>query len=179
MSGTVAVRFMGGPYDSQVRQIEAIEGVPPVRITFPVDTEFAGTGQVHYRPTGHMWVKPGEGSAHLFIIEIEPTQADLDTARPVTGERLQELRAGSQAPPSQAAHGSAPLDPDLTPFLDWPLHFPPELGAGWAVTCDNFPACKHGDCNSAGWGPVAIGSGGRMTIREFLADIKEHAEGMR
>lgn len=67
-----------------------------------------------------------------------------------------------------------PLAADLTPFLDWPLYFPDE-----SVSCHAFPACRHPDCNAAGWGPVAIASARRMTAREFLADIKAHAEGGR
>lgn len=67
----------------------------------------------------------------------------------------------------------AGLAADLTPFLDWPLYFPDEQGPH----CDNHPACKHEDCNTPCYGPVYLHSARRMTIREFLADIKAHAEG--
>jgi hypothetical protein len=64
-----------------------------------------------------------------------------------------------------------PLAADLTPFLDWPLYFPDD-----SVHCDNFPACTNADCHEPAFGQVYLASHRRMTIREFLADIKAHAE---
>ena len=63
------------------------------------------------------------------------------------------------------------LDPDLIPFLDWPLYFPDD-----SVHCDKFPVCPNWDCCDPESGQVYIASARRMTIREFLADIKAHAE---
>lgn len=63
------------------------------------------------------------------------------------------------------------LDPVLAEFLDWPLYFPDD-----SVHCDKFPACKNRDCCDPESGRVFIASARRLTIREFLADIKQHAE---
>jgi hypothetical protein len=65
----------------------------------------------------------------------------------------------------------AELDPALTAYLDWPLYFPDD-----SVHCDNFPACPNADCHEPAFGQVYLASHRRMTIREFLADIKAHAE---
>ena len=63
------------------------------------------------------------------------------------------------------------LDPALMPFLDWPLYFPDD-----SVHCDKFPACKNRWCRDEEWGQVYIASHRRLTVRDFLADIKAHAE---
>jgi hypothetical protein len=89
------------------------------------------------------------------------------------GMAAHHAHAGSETPPSLAEHRSTALPADLAAYLDWPLYFPDE-----SVSCHNFPACKHPDCNNAGWGPVAIASARRMTVREFLADIRAHAGGL-
>jgi hypothetical protein len=59
-----------------------------------------------------------------------------------------------------------PLDEDLVEYLDWPLYFPDD-----SVGC-NQAACPHHDRDEEGY----IASGRRLTVREFLADIKAHAE---
>jgi hypothetical protein len=63
------------------------------------------------------------------------------------------------------------LDPDLVPYLDWPLYFPDD-----SVHCNKFPDCENKDCCDPESGRVFIASGRRLTVREFLADIKAHAE---
>jgi hypothetical protein len=63
------------------------------------------------------------------------------------------------------------LDPVLMPFLDWPLYFPDD-----SVHCNKFPDCKNKDCCDLESGQVYIASARRLTVREFLADIKAHAE---
>lgn len=65
-----------------------------------------------------------------------------------------------------------PFDPELAAYLDWPLYFPDD-----SVHCDKFPACPNRDCRDPESGQVYLASARRMTIREFLADIKAHAEG--
>ena len=65
-----------------------------------------------------------------------------------------------------------PLAADLTPFLDWPLYFPDD-----SVHCDAFPRCPNRDCCDPESGQVYIASARRMTVREFLADVRTHAEG--
>lgn len=85
---------------------------------------------------------------------------------------MSELSAGSTQPPAPNAHRSTALDPELAAYLDWPLYFPDD-----SVHCNNFPACRHPWCNEPNYGQVYIASARRMTIREFLADVKVHAEG--
>lgn len=63
------------------------------------------------------------------------------------------------------------LDPSLAAFLDWPLYFPDESGPH----CNNGQVCTNKDCVE-GFGPVTIHSHRRQTIREFLADLRKHAE---
>jgi hypothetical protein len=63
------------------------------------------------------------------------------------------------------------LDPALMPYLDWPLYFPDD-----SVHCNRFPHCKNRWCADPDEGAVYIASGRRLTVREFLADIKAHAE---
>lgn len=63
------------------------------------------------------------------------------------------------------------LDPGLAKYLDWPLYFPDD-----SVHCDKFPACQNRDCRDPESGQVYIASARRMTVREFLADVKAHAE---
>lgn len=58
------------------------------------------------------------------------------------------------------------LDPALVPYLDWPLYFPDD-----SVGCDK-PYCPHLDRDDEGY----LASARRLTVREFLADIKAHAE---
>lgn len=65
--------------------------------------------------------------------------------------------------------GPGELDPDLAAYLDWPLYFPDE-----SVRCNqgNCPGCKaHPE-----WDDSFIAGHRRMTVREFLADVKAHAE---
>jgi hypothetical protein len=63
------------------------------------------------------------------------------------------------------------LDPALMPFLDWPLYFPDD-----SVQCNKFPECGNRFCRDPDEGQVYIVTGRRMTVREFLADVKKHAE---
>lgn len=71
------------------------------------------------------------------------------------------------------AEAPGPLDPDLAAYLDWPLYF---LDSS-APYCNKFPACTNPECCDPCSGSVPIASARRMTVREFLADIKAHAEG--
>lgn len=77
------------------------------------------------------------------------------------------------APVVDAATGKTvePLADELAPFLDWPLYFPDDT-----VHCNHFPNCQNRFCKEPLSGQVYIASGRRMTVREFLADIKAHAE---
>jgi hypothetical protein len=59
------------------------------------------------------------------------------------------------------------LDPALAGYLDWPLYFPDE-----SVFC-NKPGHDHGDILAD---IPYLATARRMTIREFLADVKKHAE---
>lgn len=83
------------------------------------------------------------------------------------------LSAGSTAEPAPAEHRSTALDPELAAYLDWPLYF---LDSS-APYCNKFPACTNPECCDPCSGSVPIASARRMTVREFLADIKAHAEG--
>lgn len=63
-----------------------------------------------------------------------------------------------------------PLDPSLLPYLDYPLYFRDDGGPFCHVA-----GCRHYDC-SDGWGDGSLHSSRRMTVREFLADVRAHAE---
>jgi hypothetical protein len=82
----------------------------------------------------------------------------------------QQVQAGDQTAACEASITFGPpgimLAEDLTPFLDWPLYFPDD-----SVHCYKP---DHG-CDDR-ISPSFIASKRRMTPREFLADIKEHAE---
>lgn len=97
-TGTVTVRLMGGPLDSQVRQVPALDGQPPIRVGFPVDPAIEPPEVVYYRPTGHAWNEPGQPDAYLYVLDRDITQADLDTARPISDERRRQIREANGAP---------------------------------------------------------------------------------
>lgn len=80
------------------------------------------------------------------------------------------LSAVSTQTPAPVDHRGTALDPELAAYLDWPLYFLDE-----SVQCNKFPGCTNADCGD-GDGPWYIPTGRRMTAREFLADIKAHAE---
>jgi hypothetical protein len=61
----------------------------------------------------------------------------------------------------------APLDPALAAYLDYPLYFHDD-----GVSCNN-PECP---CYSTDVGPYFIWTRRRQTVREFLAQVKKHAE---
>jgi hypothetical protein len=61
----------------------------------------------------------------------------------------------------------APLDPALAAYLDYPLYFHDD-----GVSC-NKPECP---CYGTGVGPYFIWTHRRQTVREFLAQVKKHAE---
>jgi hypothetical protein len=60
-----------------------------------------------------------------------------------------------------------PLDPALAAYLDYPLYFHDD-----GVSCNN-PGCP---CYVTGVGPYFIWTHRRQTVREFLAQVKKHAE---
>ena len=60
-----------------------------------------------------------------------------------------------------------PLDPELVRYLDYPLYFPDD-----SVHCDRTD-CPHELCREGS--PVYLASARRMSVREFLTDIRAHA----
>jgi hypothetical protein len=94
---------------------------------------------------------PDSTAGGLYLAAYRRTEA-IPEADTVTGKHVEPLAA------------------DLTPFLDWPLLFPQD------PLC-----CNKGDHECADWSaglPKGFITAGwrRMTVREFLADIKAHAE---
>lgn len=123
---------------------------------------------------------PGPRRVRLNIAAPDLSPLDLDCSyriMPVTQARRVEM--SMDATPSvrrdraliTISEKPYILAPDLLPFLDWPLYFPDE-----SVHCNNFPACTNENCRDPGYGPVYLASARRMTVREFLADVKAHAE---
>ena len=60
-----------------------------------------------------------------------------------------------------------PLDPALAAYLDYPLYFHDD-----GVSCNN----QECPCYGTDIGPYFIWKHRRQTVREFLAQVKKHAE---
>lgn len=148
--------------------MEAVSGLNKVRLTGgPQDGTVIGDGT----PPGLIIVMPR-------IPEDGPMVNDCYrlTSAALNGTTRVAVFAGTEAipePPELPKDDDQvpPLDPELAEYLDWPLYFPDD-----SVHCNKFPDCKNRFCTDPLSGQVYIASARRLTIREFLADIKAHAE---